>query len=35
MISTLPLKDEADQIAKFIGVPMQASDSVGPINSLI
>jgi hypothetical protein len=34
LIATLPLKEEADQIATFIGVPMQASDSVGQISSL-
>ncbi|HTA65271.1 MAG TPA: hypothetical protein VK753_07195 [Xanthomonadaceae bacterium] len=35
LITTLPLKEEADQIAAFIGVTVQASDSVGPINSLL
>jgi hypothetical protein len=34
LISTLPLMQEVDQIARLIGVPMQASDSVGQINSL-
>jgi len=35
LIATLPLKAEGEQIAKFIGVQMQASDSVGPINSIV
>ncbi|HTD27820.1 MAG TPA: hypothetical protein VK660_00365 [Xanthomonadaceae bacterium] len=35
LITTLPLKNEAEQIAKFIGVPMQASDTAGPLNSLL